>query len=101
MDIKIFKNKNINIKIKDVKNVNKNNISEYIYNSLLDNNFSIPYDSGCMGNYDMFDTLYNYDTNGVYIILHSNFDDLRKGKTVKLYYSSPTAEDIDIIENQY
>lgn len=99
MDIKIFKNKNINIKIRNIEDVNKDYFSEYVYNCLLDNDFSIPYNSGCAGNYTMYDTLYNYYTDGIYMILHSQIKELMKGKTIKLYYTAPSAEDIEAINN--
>lgn len=99
MDIKIFKNKNINIKIENIKEVNKNDFMEYYYNALLDHEFALPFDSGCAGNFDMYDTYYNCYTGGIYIILHSDFKKLMEGKSVKLYYGEPDDEDMEIINN--
>lgn len=97
MNIKYFKNGNINIKfapdeIKDIKNlVNYRTgcIENEVYCTLLDSaelDF-IPSDAGtgCAGNYNMYYQIYNCYTGLEYTPLDIDFLNAAAGKTLKLY----------------
>lgn len=84
MEIKRFKNTNINIKLdNEERELSTDELFFKIVNS-YELDFSIPFDSGCASNYEMYHPLYCNYNDRLYLVLDSDLDKLREGKTVKL-----------------
>lgn len=97
MDIRYFKNGNINIKfnadelheINELKNYRMGCVENEVYATLMDScelDF-IPADmaTGCAGNYNMYYAIYNAYTGFEYTPLDIDFLNAAAGKTLKLY----------------
>lgn len=113
MEIKYFKNGNINIKfdpdeIKDINNlVNYRTgcIENEVYCTLLDSaqlDF-IPSDAGtgCASNYNMYYDLYNCYTGFEYTPLDIDFINAASGKTLKLYARKISDEELNEFFSEY
>lgn len=99
---KEFKNGNINIKldnaaIEDMKKDDVLFISDCL--SWIDCNFIG--ETYCLSNYETGHTIYNSYSDLVYIFPWSCLEELRAGKTVKLYARKPEIEDRELIDNQW
>jgi hypothetical protein len=97
MEVKYFKNGNINIRfdrdeladLKDLKAYRASCIENEVYCTLLD---SIELDflasdieTGCAGNYNIYYDLYNARTGFEYTPMDIDFVNAAEGKTLKLY----------------
>ena len=113
MNIKYFKNGNINIKfdkdeaadIKALKNYRTSCIENEVFCTLLD---SIELDfissddcTGCAGNYNMYYQLYNCFTGFEYTPLDINLIEAADGKTLKLYAHKISEADLSEYYSEY
>ena len=99
---KEFKNGNINIKfdhaaIEEMKKDELLFLSDCL--SRIDCDFIG--ETYCLSNYDVGHTLYNSYSDLVYIFPWSCLEELKAGKTVKLYARKPEIEDRELIDNQW
>lgn len=107
MDIRYFKNGNINIKfnadelheINELKNYRMGCVENEVYATLMDScelDF-IPADmaTGCAGNYNMYYAIYNAYTGFEYTPLDIDFLSAAAGKTLKLYAHKITDEELN------
>ena len=100
--VKEYKNGNITIKLfKDgLTDFERDNIletSELL--SLIDCDFIG--ETYCLSNWETGHTVYNCYSDLVYIFPWSLLDDLKKGKTVRLYARKPDETDREIIESEF
>ena len=107
MNIKYFKNGNINIRfdadeaadIKALKNYRTGCIENEVFATLLDSaelDFISSNDcTGCAGNYNMYYQLYNCFTGFEYTPLDADFIAAADGKTLKLYAHKITEEELE------
>ena len=107
MNIKYFKNGNINIKfdadelheINELKNYRMDCIENEVYAALMDSaelDFIPAVDvMGCAGNYNMYYAMYNAYTGFEYTPLDMDFLNAAAGKTLKLYARKITDDELN------
>lgn len=97
--IKEFKNGNLNIKL------NRDAIEEMKRDEILFISEALSWldcyfigETYCLSNYECGHTIYNLFSDLVYIFPWSYLEDLKKGKSVKLYAHKPDATDRELIK---
>ena len=96
-----YKNGNIHIRFEpdEIEDINAGRYSEI--ELLFDRLFWVGTyeigEPGCAGNYDMYITLYSYYSDKCYMILYSEIDKLKEGKTIILRAFEPDAETREMI----
>lgn len=55
-------------------------------------------DPGCAGNYDMYQSFYNYYTDKKYMVLFSQQKDFDEGKLIRLYAFNMDEDDRALLE---
>lgn len=58
-------------------------------------------ESYCLNNWEMGHTLYNAYSNKVYIFPWACLDDLKEGKTVRLYAREPEEDDREVLAREW
>ena len=98
---KEFKNGNISIKLDKFAIDEMEKDSLYYISDLLDwlDCYFIGEDY-CLSNYETGHTLYNCHSDLVYIFHWCYLDQLKEGKTVRLYARKPDAADREILESE-
>lgn len=96
-----FKNGNINIKIDQSTMEDFNRDSLLTLSSILDSNDCYFFgETFCLSNFETGHAIYNVYSDLVYIFPWRVLEDLKSGKTVKLYARKPDENDREILERE-
>ena len=60
--------------------------------------FVIAGEDGCLGNFDMYTPLYNYNNGMLYLVPYSTADEWKEGKEVTIYGRIPDEDEMKEIE---